>query len=237
MLPRWVVPPLGPRFPGWSLLALGMLVLLVLITWQVVDDGALLVLDERARDAVPHRGADEPVRPWAAELLADLGGTLVAGPVLAAAALGSAWWNRRRDAVRWWLPLVWAAVAGAAVPLLVVPMKAVVGREGPDGTLDPGQLGFYPSGHTATAAVCYGAAVLLAPAGRRGLTWAAAALNAAVGVALVWCGYHWALDVVAAWCLSGTVLLALRAGLAGPGGGRVGRGRAVAVSGWSGNPG
>lgn len=63
--------------------------------------------------------------------------------------------------------------------------------------------------------VAYGAAaLLLAPYLRR--TWmtpvAAVLLTAATSVGLVLRGYHWPLDVVAAWCLSGILLIALRAG-------------------------
>ena len=41
---------------------------------------------------------------------------------------------------------------------------------------------------------------------------AAVLLTAATSVGLVLRGYHWPLDVVAGWCLSGVLLLALRAG-------------------------
>ena len=58
----------------------------------------------------------------------------------------------------------------AAVPALVVPLKELIARPGPL----TGAAGYYPSGHTATAAVAYGARpcsclpVLAAPWLRRG---------------------------------------------------------------------
>ncbi|NJQ02263.1 phosphatase PAP2 family protein [Streptomyces sp. PLAI1-29] len=114
-----------------------------------------------------------------------------------------------------WLPPLAAAAALAAVPLLVVPLKAWTERPGPDGLpLDAGG-GFYPSGHTATAVVAYGAAaLLLRPRLRRELLRRAVAaavvlLNLAVGAGLVVRGYHWPLDVAGAWLLCGPLLWAL----------------------------
>ncbi|MEU7370584.1 phosphatase PAP2 family protein [Streptomyces hygroscopicus] len=98
----------------------------------------------------------------------------------------------------------------AAVPALIVPFKALVGRPGPPGPL-AGETGFFPSGHAATAAVAYGAAALLLRPHlrrrlRRPLLAAVAVLNLAVAVGLVRRGYHWPLDAVASWCLSGPLL-------------------------------
>ncbi|MGK5544210.1 phosphatase PAP2 family protein [Streptomyces sp. URMC 127] len=153
----------------------------------------------------------------------------------------------------------------AAVPAVIVPVKAWIGRTGPPAMAASGvHDGFFPSGHTATAAVAYGAALLLLlpprafssrprphadvpppspraacariaphagsaavspppharPSRLRPLSsryartraWAAFAyvlLNAGVAVGLVRCGYHWPLDVVGAWCLSGVLLWGL----------------------------
>ncbi|WP_336605906.1 phosphatase PAP2 family protein [Streptomyces sp. BA2] len=166
----------------------------------------------------PLRDADERLGPWitgsripggAAELLADLGGVAVAVPFLAAAIAYAGWRGHRAGTYRWWLAPVATAVAMAAVPVLVIPLKELIGRTGPpgmDGT------GYYPSGHTATAMVAYGgAALLLLPYlrgtyARRELVIACALLNFGVGLGLVRRGYHWPLDVVASWCLFGMVL-------------------------------
>jgi undecaprenyl-diphosphatase len=95
------------------------------------------------------------------------------------------------------------------VPLLVVPLKAAVARPGPPGMAGDG---YYPSGHTATATVAYGAAALLllpllrGAYGRRALLVGCAALNVGVGFGLVRRGYHWPLDVVASWLLLAMLL-------------------------------
>ncbi|MEU1019767.1 phosphatase PAP2 family protein [Streptomyces sp. NPDC005898] len=185
--------------------ALGAL-LFALCTWQVVAGGPLRRADERLGRAVAGCGFPEGV----AEFLADLGNASVALPVLVAVIALVTWRGRRAGAPRWWLPGAACALALAAVPALVVPLKAAVGRPGPPGMA--GHDGFYPSGHTATAAVAYGAAALLLRAlplssyGRLALLVGCAALNLAVGFGLVRRGYHWPLDVVASWLLCGVLL-------------------------------
>ncbi|WFB11538.1 phosphatase PAP2 family protein [Streptomyces sp. LX-29] len=133
---------------------------------------------------------------------------------------------RGTDAVRrrpWWQPPLAAALAMALVPALVVPVKTLLARPAPPGPL-AGTDGFYPSGHAATAALAYGAAALLllgcserspAPRRRRPLPGAVATavvvavVNVGVGLGLVLRGYHWPLDVVGGWCLSGVLLSAV----------------------------
>ncbi|TGA85934.1 phosphatase PAP2 family protein [Streptomyces palmae] len=186
-----------------------------LVTWQVAADGPLRRLDERVG-----RGARGQLLPAPlAEFLADLGGLAVALPVLALA-VGYAGWRLWRTGARWWwgVPLA-GAVAMAAVPAAIAPVKALIDRPAPPGPL-AGTDGFYPSGHTATAAVAYGAAALLLrcaaarsrrPARRPSVAvrLALVLLNAGVGLGLVVRGYHWPLDVLGSWCLSGVLLLGL----------------------------
>ncbi|MEU1083558.1 phosphatase PAP2 family protein [Streptomyces sp. NPDC005908] len=187
------------------MLLLGPPVLLfLLITWQVVVDGPLLGLDERLSDAL--------VRPdRASELLSDLGNVDVAVPVLVVVLAAAAWRLRATGVDRWWLPPVAGAAAMALVPVLVAPLKAWTDRPGTPAV--PPATGYYPSGHTATAVVAYGAATLLllpllrSPAVRRALLALCAALILGASYGLVRRGYHWPLDVVASWCL-GAVLLA-----------------------------
>ncbi|MFG2327087.1 phosphatase PAP2 family protein [Streptomyces sp. NPDC048568] len=187
------------------MLLLGLPVLLfALITWQVVADGPLVGVDERLSRAL--------VRPdRLSELLADLGNVQVAVPVLAVALAYVAWHGRGRGADRWWLPPLAGALVMALVPALVAPLKAWTDRVGTPAV--PPAVGYYPSGHTATALVAYGAATLLlfgavrSPAVRRVLVVLCALLVLGASYGLVRRGYHWPLDVVASWCL-GAVLLA-----------------------------
>lgn len=189
-------------------------VLFALITWQVVADGPLVRLDERLSGAF--------VRPdRLSELLADLGNVQVAVPVLVLVAGYTAWRARRAGAERWWLPGTAAVVLLALVPALVVPLKELTDRPGTP--VVPPATGYYPSGHTATAAVAYGcAALLLLPllrstAARRALVAGCAAVVLGVSCGLVRRGYHWPLDVVASWCLC-AVLLACYVRVLGRGG-------------------
>ncbi|MFF9352113.1 phosphatase PAP2 family protein [Streptomyces sp. NPDC014734] len=196
-------PGTSPPVPGRPALLVpalcALLALLALTTWQVVADGPLRRADERVARAVVGHG---PVR--LTEFLADLGNTQVALPVLGCA-IGWALVRGQRRA-----PLS-AALAMAAVPLLVVPLKHVIARPGPltDAT------GYYPSGHAATAAVAYGAAALLTWRYPR-RTWmmpvAAVSVTAGTGIGLVLRGYHWPLDVLGSWFLCGLLLLSLRLG-------------------------
>ncbi|WPP32321.1 phosphatase PAP2 family protein [Streptomyces sp. CL7] len=180
------------------------LLLFLLITWQVLADGPLLDLDARLSDAL--------VRPdRASELLSDLGNVEVAVPVLALALAVTAWRLRATGMDRWWLPPAAGAAAMLLVPVLVAPLKAWTDRPGTPAV--PPATGYFPSGHTATAVVAYGAATLLllrllgSPAVRRGLVALCALLILGASYGLVRRGYHWPLDVAASWCL-GAVLLA-----------------------------
>ena len=147
------------------------------------------------------------------ELLADLGNVTVAVPVLV---LVLAYVARRRRAAgtyRWWLPPLAAAGLMALVPALIVPLKELTARPGTP-VMPPG-TGYYPSGHTATAAVAYGSAALLlfpwlrTAYARRALLAACASVNLAVGFGLVRRGFHWPLDVVASWCLCTLLIMSL----------------------------
>ncbi|MFH8255106.1 phosphatase PAP2 family protein [Streptomyces roseolus] len=158
------------------------------MTWQVLVHGPLARLDERVS-----RSLVDTVPRWLSELASDLGNLTVALPVLAAAMAYAFFRGRRRQAL-------FAGLAMAAVPLLVVPLKEWTARPGP---LEPWAHGYYPSGHTATAMVAYvGAAWLVS----RRLVPVAAALTAVTGAGLVLRGFHWPLDVAASVCLGFLVL-------------------------------
>ncbi|MEW1548517.1 phosphatase PAP2 family protein [Streptomyces tsukubensis] len=210
----------GASRPGRLAAALVLLLLFALVTWQVAVGGPLRSLDERISRAVAGRGP-RPVT----ELLADLGSLRIALPVLAAALLYTAWrphpaapgdtaphGDRRHGLPRGerGYAILRAVLAIAAVPALVVPLKALLDRPGPltEAT------GYYPSGHAATALVAFGAAALLLrpalpPAARAVAMPAAGLLTLATGIGLVLRGYHWPLDVIGSWCLFGALLLLL----------------------------
>ncbi|MGV9451327.1 phosphatase PAP2 family protein [Streptomyces sp. NPDC003635] len=166
-------------------------------------DGPLVRVDERLSKALVH-----PDR--VSELLSDLGNAQVAIPVMLAGAGYAAWRARRGGTDRWWQPAVWTLPLMALVPALVVPVKELTDRPGTPAV--PPATGYFPSGHTATAVIAYGAATLLllpwlrSRAARRTLVAVGGALVLGVSYGLVRRGYHWPLDVVASWSL-GTVLL------------------------------
>ncbi len=130
---------------------------------------------------------------------------MVAVPVLALVLLYAARRTRATGRDHWWRPAATAVLLLAAVPLWVVPLKELIARSGPP-VMGPG-TGFYPSGHTATASIAYGGAVLLllpwlrGALARRTVVVLAVVVNIGVGFGLVRQGYHWPLDVVASWCV------------------------------------
>ncbi|MFC8454003.1 phosphatase PAP2 family protein [Kitasatospora sp. NPDC057223] len=192
-------------------------VLLVVISWQVAVDGPLLGVDRWVRHAVhaARHWLSSPLLNHLGAALSDLGGSVPALPVLLGGGALAAWRARGAGFRRWWLPVPVAMVTAGLIPLLVVPAKAWFARPGPFGLpLGPDQWGWYPSGHTATATIAYGAAALLlgrtaGERARRLLYGGAALLAFGVGLGLVWSDYHWLLDVLASWCVGGLLLTAL----------------------------
>lgn len=193
----FLVPPLG------TLLVFAFCaVLFALFTWQAAVGGPLRTADERLGLALAGQGPGDLT-----QFLSDLGGIPIALPVLA---LAICYTLRRGQRAR---PAA-AAIAMGAVPILVVPLKIWIARPGPltDAT------GYYPSGHTATAMVAYGAvALLLAPYAARSSAAVAAVLTLATGAGLVLRGYHWPLDVLGSLALGGMLLLLMEAAVRGVG--------------------
>lgn len=186
---------------GVGTLAALPLLLFALFSWQLVSEGPLWRLDERLSRQLRQ---PVPVDDGPAELGADLGNFEVALPVLALAMV-YAYWRRRRTA-----PLWGCGLAMLCVPALVTPLKLLFERPGP-----LGGSGYYPSGHTATAVVAYGAAVLLLWPHLRGAATRVLALLVALflvtatATGLVVRGYHWPLDVLASCALASLPLLGL----------------------------
>ncbi|WP_149825674.1 phosphatase PAP2 family protein [Streptomyces tailanensis] len=204
-------PRTTPPVRGWPTFLLALLfglpaALFALITWQVVAAGPLARADERLSDSLVHRGAPT-------QFLADLGNITVAVPVLALVLGYVAWRTRTTGRDHWWRPSAAAALLMAVIPLWVIPLKELIARSGPP-IMGPG-TGFYPSGHTATASLAYGGAVLLllpwlrGVLVRRAVVVIAIVVNIGVGFGLVRQGYHWPLDVVASWCVCATLLASL----------------------------
>jgi len=199
--PRWLVPG-------------GLLLVLAFLTANVLADGPMIALDRHIRAAVQAHanaarwlwighGAHAP-----AQLLTELGNNQVAVPVLL---LGAVVVAARHRSLR---PLVAAAAGVVLLLAIVTPAKILTDRAGPGLPPVPfGHLGVFPSGHTTTSGVCLAlAAVLLAadlpPRARRAVIAVMVALCFLVGLALIWCDYHWFSDVAAGWALTPLIVMA-----------------------------
>lgn len=207
------LPPVPGRLTFLLLLSAVGAALFALITWQVETDGRLVGRDWSVLGWFRRASAAHPGVHGTAQIISDFGNIEVAVPVLLVAVAVTGWLGRRAGQVRWWLPPLAACLAMALLPVVVETVKSAVHRPAP-GRLVPrlDGYGYFPSGHAATSAVAYGLALLLVlpflrrPAARIALTAGTLALQAAVGVALVWCDYHWPLDVLGSWCLTVTLV-------------------------------
>jgi len=109
--------------------------------------------------------------------------------------------------------MVALSCANTATQAIVTLVKVIVERARPDSAEALSHAGGYafPSGHSATAVVVYGALALIA-ARRGGARARAAAIVAAValaglvGITRVYLGVHFPSDVLAGWLLGGAVL-------------------------------
>ncbi len=212
---RAASPAHGRPWPGW-LLPAGLLLVLVFLTVNVLVHGPVIGMDQQIRHTV-QGWAHEPGWHWLAsgphapaQLVTRLGSPLAVAVLAVAAAVLAAWRRTLR-------PLLAAATGVALLLVTVIPAKIIIARPGPgSGALASGSWGYFPSGHTSTACVCYSIAVLLVIAGQPSWVRRAALVGLAVvwllvGAALVWCDYHWVSDVLAGWALSGLIVwLALR---------------------------
>jgi membrane-associated phospholipid phosphatase len=217
------------RAPGtapdrWWVAPVALLVVFWFLLWQVAAHGPVTRADVHLRDAIQRRAA-RPGLAWLRPIgraLANLGDQSVAIPVLVVVT-GFVLWHARRHGFAVWRPLAVAVGAGAALAA-VIPLKIWVGRPGPAQlVLGNANLGFFPSGHTADAMLCYGAAALLLGGWVLRTAWARwAAGVVAVGLVtgtifgLLWSNYHWVSDVVGSLCWCGAALLILRRCQVGP---------------------
>lgn len=145
------------------------------------------------------------------DALGVLGAAGAAGAVLAIAALVA-----MQVLEKWWPGILAGALIGV-VGLVVTTVKVVIGRDGPDGTaVAGGAVGYFPSGHTATAVVALGTAAFLATTaashGRRIARAATVgrgvglAAGCVVGATAVLTAHHWLTDVLASLVFAGAVL-------------------------------
>jgi undecaprenyl-diphosphatase len=198
------------RYP-W--LVAGVLVLLfVLLTVNVLAHGPLTGMDRWIHLAArAHLTAHERWLTFhhfsLAKLLMNLGNDEVAITVLAVT--GAVMAAVRRS----WRPLVAAAVGTGLLLVTLLSAKYLIARPHPNHhVLHPGALGSFPSGHTASATVCYLLAVLLLtadlrPRARHIALAAAGVLCFAVGWAMTVTGYHWATDTIGGWTLGVLVVM------------------------------
>lgn len=187
---------------GWlrrwepAAVAVSLLVVAVLI-WQVHTGGGVVRLDDRvfARVGVV-------ASPWATAISA------LGSPELSAVVLGVAALHHAFFAGRWW-PIALAAANGATAGLVVLVIKALTARRGPGQLPLDGYPGYFPSGHTVTAAVCFGTATYIVRRGRVTVTRAedtavvvGLSVGVAVGTATVLTGNHWLSDVIGGLALA-----------------------------------
>ncbi len=182
---------------------------LAFVTADVVTGGPLTHLDAAIRAAVQPR---PPATPWWLALPEALGDLGVGAPVLAIAALicAQALW-------RLW-PLAMSAGIFVTAEGAVLLIKTLVARPGPGEWTDrTGYPGYFPSGHSTTAAVVTGTVVFLAmagwyagrppvPAARAGLV-AGLAMGTLAAVGAVLGDFHWASDGIGGLALSTVVLV------------------------------
>jgi hypothetical protein len=201
----------------WWLVPAALLIGFALLLWQVKSHGPVTGLDIRVRDRIQD-WATSPSMSWLAvpgRDLANLGNQPIALLVLFAATAVAT------RATRSWWP-VWVMFAAIVALLTVIPLKLTIARPGPGQvTLGDASLGFFPSGHTADAPLCYGTAALLLcaviPPGlraaqriRASVLAVAAALVLLTVFGLLWSDYHWLSDILGSLCWCGAALLLLR---------------------------
>jgi undecaprenyl-diphosphatase len=180
-----------------------------LLLQQVVSDGPLTVLDEDAAAALNRWVARRPVLVDVLEVVSFLG-----KPIALIALVGlPALWLLRRGERRLVVFLAVTAIGGGLVDTVV---KVAVGRPRPV-VDEPVAQAFgrsFPSGHSMSSTICYGALVLVflplvtSRPGRRLVIAAAALLVLAIGFSRLALGVHFVSDVVGGYVLGAAWLCA-----------------------------
>jgi membrane-associated phospholipid phosphatase len=113
---------------------------------------------------------------------------------------------------RSWRPLAVSVASVAALDVLIIVSKQLVGRTSPHSGLNEVLAGgtSYPSGHTANATMCLTllAVLLSGPERRRKAVTIAVVGAVVVGLCNLILGYHWLSEVVASWLLGALIVLA-----------------------------
>ena len=183
-----------------TLLAVALVLVAVpfgILTDQVVRSGPLLRIDDGVADRVRAWMAGQPAAlVWAVRRVSDLGKPVFLTLLAGAATL----YLLHRDRVRLAVFVVTTSIVGGLVNSAV---KVLVDRPRPDAAsaLAEAASKSFPSGHTMSATVVYGALLLvvLPAVPRRGRRWAVAgtaALVLAVAASRVALGVHFLSDVV-----------------------------------------
>lgn len=179
------------------------------VTEAVVDADDLTVVD-RATLAwlAAHRS---PAMTQAQIGITNLGGALVLTIALTVMAVFVA------VRLRSWRPVLIAAIAAGGIQLLVPAIKTFIARPRP---LPAGRLvdagGFsFPSGHSASAVVCFGmlawlVCLLTDRVVIRATAWVSAGLlTVAVGLSRAYLGVHYPSDIIGGWILGSAWLAAV----------------------------
>jgi membrane-associated phospholipid phosphatase len=197
------------RFPGRLdlIVPTGLAVALAALTAAVVTGGPVVGLDRLVARTAPAWPAQRTGAMSTVAAVMDAVIT-VANPVASVAAtavLAAALSLRERS----WRALKVTVPALLALTVTVVAGKWLIGRPGPAGS-PVNTLGYFPSGHTATAMVCAGTVAMLLvrchPGRRTVLAVAAAAWTLLVGAGMLWHRYHWLSDVLASLLLGALLL-------------------------------
>lgn len=204
----------------WWLLPVVLAAGFGLLLWQVKTHGPVVTLDVHVRDRLQH-WARNPSMNWAYKPgrgTADLGNESITLPFLLVV---TAWAAR---ASRSWRPVLVALGALATLGTVIL-LKLWINRPGPGPiALGNANLGFFPSGHTADAVLCYGTSALLLcvfaiPAGlsatrarrlRKAIIAGATVVVLAVIAGLLWSNFHWLSDTIGSLCWCGAALAVLR---------------------------
>ena len=188
-----------PRHPPIGVL-LSLVVVFVALMAGVLTGGAVVRWDLQTRAWMLAHHPSGLVS--ASTTVTKAGSPYISAVVLLGVAVAVS--RRRRSPA----PLALTALVLSVLIASVTGLKALVGRPGPALVHHQVRTGYFPSGHTTSAFVCYGLVALLlthrASHGRCLWTFGSGlAAAAVVGTAMVYSNFHWLSDVLAGAALGG----------------------------------